>query len=518
VAACKSALSLCRSWLLIASKMLAGSTMARAARAMAVLMIGESTQVKLPELLEQRSLTPSYANSRCATGAAGLATVRQRHASKPTPPTGVLYSEFLRNVRSGSVAAVRFEEGTDRLYYDLRADAVSSANAGASVADPNGGEPSNIGERRVTRRIKGNGEYASLIPLLESQDVDFGTTSTPMTAAASRGIFTAMILWLPMLPLLLLLRSMMQGRGSSKSKDAKQRDQQQQKRITFSDVAGVDAAQTELVELVECLTQSAKYKKLQARLPTGVLLVGPPGSGKTLLAKAVAGEAGVPFYSVAASEFVEMFVGRGAARVRDLFSAARKSPPAVVFIDEIDAIGGKRGAGMNEERDQTLNQLLVELDGFAKSQGILVMAATNRSDTLDTALLRPGRFSRKIYVALPDIKGREEILKVHLREVPLDGKEEELAHEVAERSSGTSGADLANVVNEATLLAARDGREEIRMEDLLAGLRRTRYGIFTNSNVAPAGAFELAESVQRLMNFLRRKLLGETQTPPASAG
>lgn len=506
------------------AKALAGGTMARAARAMAVLMIGESTQVKLPELQDTRDdrrsssvSNASRASSRFVTGIAGLATVRQRHTTKPTPPTGVLYSEFLRDVRSGRVSAVRFEEGTDRLYYDLKphqSDSVS-ASADSSAA----ASTSEIEERRVTRRIKANSEHASLIPLLEAQGVDFGTTSTPMTAAASRGIFTAVVLWLPMLPLMLLLRSMMQGRGSSKSKDAKQREQSQQKRITFSDVAGVDTAQTELVELVECLTQSAKYKKLQARLPTGVLLVGPPGSGKTLLAKAVAGEAGVPFYSVAASEFVEMFVGRGAARVRDLFSAARKNPPAVVFIDEIDAIGGKRGAGMNEERDQTLNQLLVELDGFAKSQGILVMAATNRSDTLDQALLRPGRFSRKIYVALPDIGGREEILKVHLREVPVDGSEEELARVVAERSAGTSGADLANVVNEATLLAARDGREEIRLEDLLAGLRRTRYGIFTNSNVAPAGAFELAESVQRFIAFVRQQLLGTSpQTPPASSG
>ena len=237
--------------------------------------------------------------------------------------------------------------------------------------------------------------------------------------------------------------------------------------VKFSDVAGADEEKEELAEIVEFLRDPGKYTHLGARIPHGVLLVGPPGTGKTLLAKAVAGEAGVPFYSISGSDFVEMYVGVGASRVRDLFETARKSPASIVFIDEIDAVGRHRGAGLgggHDEREQTLNQLLVEMDGFDKAEGIIVIAATNRPDILDPALLRPGRFDRQITVNYPDIKGREEILKVHARGKPFDSSVD--FSRIAKTTVGFTGADLANLLNEAALLAARCGRSLIRQEDI----------------------------------------------------
>ena len=240
-----------------------------------------------------------------------------------------------------------------------------------------------------------------------------------------------------------------------------------QDKVTFADVAGADEEKQELEEIVEFLKDPAKFTKLGAKIPHGVLLVGPPGTGKTLLAKAVAGEAGVPFYSISGSDFVEMYVGVGASRVRDLFETARKSPASIVFIDEIDAVGRHRGAGLgggHDEREQTLNQLLVEMDGFGSHEGIIVMAATNRPDILDPALLRPGRFDREITVGAPDIKGRAAILGVHARNKPLEkGVDLEV---VAKKTAGFTGADLANLLNEAALLAARRGKSLIGMEDI----------------------------------------------------
>lgn len=237
-------------------------------------------------------------------------------------------------------------------------------------------------------------------------------------------------------------------------------------RVTFKDVAGVDEAKEELKEVIDFLKAPTKFQRLGGRIPKGVLVVGPPGTGKTLLAKAVAGEAGVPFLSISGSEFVEMFVGVGAARVRDLFEQAKKHAPCIIFIDEIDAVGRQRGAGIgggHDEREQTLNQLLAEMDGFDTTEGIIIMAATNRPDILDPALLRPGRFDRQIVVDRPDVKGREEILKVHTRKVPLA---EDVDLKILARSTpGFSGADLANMVNEAALLAARKGREKVTMPD-----------------------------------------------------
>ena len=236
--------------------------------------------------------------------------------------------------------------------------------------------------------------------------------------------------------------------------------------INFSDVAGCDEAKEEVVELVEFLKDPQKFQKLGGRIPRGVLLVGPPGTGKTLLAKAIAGEAKVPFFSISGSDFVEMFVGVGAARVRDMFENAKKHAPCIVFIDEIDAVGRHRGAGMgggNDEREQTLNQMLVEMDGFDANSGVIVVAATNRSDVLDKALLRPGRFDRQVFVGLPDIRGREQILNVHMRKIPI--ATDVNANVIARGTPGMSGADLANLVNEAALFAARRNKRLVEMQD-----------------------------------------------------
>jgi cell division protease FtsH len=240
----------------------------------------------------------------------------------------------------------------------------------------------------------------------------------------------------------------------------------QQKKITFKDVAGVDEAKEELKEIIEYLREPAKFQKLGGRIPKGVLLVGPPGTGKTLLARAVAGEANVPFFSISGSDFVEMFVGVGASRVRDLFEQGKKNAPCIIFIDEIDAVGRHRGAGLgggHDEREQTLNQLLVEMDGFESNDGVILVAATNRPDVLDPALLRPGRFDRRVVVGLPDVRGREEILRVHVKKVPVS--DDTNLNVLARGTPGFSGADLANMVNEAALSAARQNRKQVVMYD-----------------------------------------------------
>lgn len=248
---------------------------------------------------------------------------------------------------------------------------------------------------------------------------------------------------------------------------AKVRKDDGKKKTTFADVAGADEEKEEMAEIVDFLKDPKKYNELGAKIPKGVLLVGPPGTGKTLLARAVAGEAGVPFFSISGSDFVEMFVGVGASRVRDLFGEAKKEAPAIIFIDEIDAVGRQRGAGLgggHDEREQTLNQLLVEMDGFGSNEGVIVMAATNRPDILDKALLRPGRFDRQITVNYPDVKGREEILKVHSRGKPL-GPDVNLAT-IAKSTAGFTGADLANLLNESALLAVRHGKKAITQEEI----------------------------------------------------
>ena len=288
-----------------------------------------------------------------------------------------------------------------------------------------------------------------------------------------------------------LLFSMMRGGaggggimnvGKAKVKD----EHENKKTATFADVAGEDEEKEELKEVVEFLKSPEKFNTLGARIPHGVLLVGPPGTGKTLLARACAGEAGVPFYSISGSDFVEMYVGVGASRVRDLFDKAKKSMPCIIFIDEIDAVGRQRGAGLgggHDEREQTLNQLLVEMDGFEANDGIIVMAATNRADILDKALLRPGRFDRQVYVGLPDVKGREEILKVHTKKKPL--APDVSLRVIAQRTAGFAGADLENLVNEAALLAGRRSESFITMKDLQESIIKVIAGPEKHSRVIP---------------------------------
>ena len=252
----------------------------------------------------------------------------------------------------------------------------------------------------------------------------------------------------------------------------------QQKKVTFKDVAGVDEAKEELHEIIEFLREAQKFQKLGGRIPKGVLLVGPPGTGKTLLARAVAGEANVPFFSISGSDFVEMFVGVGASRVRDLFEQGKKNAPCIIFIDEIDAVGRHRGAGLgggHDEREQTLNQLLVEMDGFESNEGVILMAATNRPDVLDPALLRPGRFDRRVVVSRPDVRGREEILRVHTRKIPL--AEDVDLTVLARGTPGFSGADLANMVNEAALAAARQNRKAVLMFDFEVAKDKVLMGV-----------------------------------------
>ena len=284
-----------------------------------------------------------------------------------------------------------------------------------------------------------------------------------------------------------MVRKMNMGMGGDKTLNfgkAKVKKDEGRKKTTFADVAGADEEKEEMKEIVDFLKDPKKFGELGARIPKGVLLVGPPGTGKTLLARAVAGEAGVPFFSISGSDFVEMFVGVGASRVRDLFGEAKKNAPAIVFIDEIDAVGRQRGAGLgggHDEREQTLNQLLVEMDGFGANEGVIVMAATNRPDILDRALLRPGRFDRQITVNYPDVKGREEILKVHSRGKPL-GPDVNLAT-IAKSTSGFTGADLENLLNEAALLAVRSGKKSITQEEIEEATIKVVMGTEKKSHV-----------------------------------
>ncbi len=349
---------------------------------------------------------------------------------------------------------------------------------------------------------------------------------------------TVLVSWLPMIFLILLWLSMMRqmSAGSSKALSfAKSRAKifiDNKPKVTFKDVAGIDEVKEEVAEIVDFLKNPKKYQQLGGRIPKGVLLAGAPGTGKTLLAKAIAGEANVPFLSVSGSEFVEMFVGVGASRVRDLFEQAKKHAPCIVFIDEIDAVGRKRGAGISgghDEREQTLNQLLVEMDGFESSDGIIVIAATNRPDILDPALLRPGRFDRQIFVPLPDVKGRLEILKIHTRNKPLA---EDVDLEVIARSTpGFSGADLANIVNEAALIAARKNHGKITMEDFEEAKDKVTMGIERKSMVLSeqekittayheaghalvAKLLPNADKVHKVTIIPRGKALGITQQLP----
>jgi len=383
----------------------------------------------------------------------------------PTPQE-TSYSEFLAALRSGQFAEVEIN--------DQNLVGIRKAAPGAKDAKPA------EAPRMTTPRLPGIDEGA-LLKELEANQVKF-TGRTTQTS-----FWGPLLIWL--LPLVLIglfyaasMRRLAQGGGAltfGRNK-AKIYDESVRIKVNFDDVAGVDEAKTELLEVVDFLRQPARYQALGGRIPKGVLLVGPPGTGKTLLAKAVAGEAKVAFFSMSGSEFVEMFVGVGAARVRDLFDQAKQNAPCIIFIDELDAIGKSRTTGRgigwgNEEREQTLNQLLAEMDGFDTTEGVILMAATNAPEVLDAALLRAGRFDRQVLVDRPDLKGREDILRVHARKIKT-GPDVDLAT-IAARTPGMVGADLANIVNEAALLAVRRGSTLVETRDLEEAIDRVMLGI-----------------------------------------
>jgi cell division protease FtsH len=355
----------------------------------------------------------------------------------------------------------------------------------------------NVDRNGVITGEKRSGEsYKTVIPGGYDRDlindlVKQGVRAQGKLPEETSFLTTIFVSWFPMILLIgvwiFFMRQMQGGGGKGAMSFGKSKARQlseDQIKTTFADVAGCDEAKEEVAELVDFLREPTKFQKLGGRIPSGILLVGQPGTGKTLLAKAIAGEAKVPFFTISGSDFVEMFVGVGASRVRDMFEQAKKAAPCIIFIDEIDAVGRQRGAGMgggNDEREQTLNQMLVEMDGFEGNEGVIVIAATNRPDVLDPALLRPGRFDRQVTVGLPDIRGREQILKVHMRKVPLG--DDVKASVIARGTPGFSGADLANLVNEAALCAARTSRRVVSMSEFDAAKDKIMMGTERKSMV-----------------------------------
>jgi cell division protease FtsH len=373
-----------------------------------------------------------------------LLTVFQSFNPRSSQPSDVPYSEFAQQVTNGGVASAQF--GADR---PTKVTAKLKDGSAVSTWIPEGGN-------------------AAALDLMAKNNVEVRQSPADNVMP----LWRILLDWVPFLIfiglLIYFMRQMQAGAGGrgamSFGRSRAKLQGEDQVKITFADVAGCDEAKEEVGELVEFLRDPSKFTKLGGKIPRGVLMVGSPGTGKTLLAKAIAGEAKVPFFSISGSDFVEMFVGVGAARVRDMFEQAKKHAPCIIFIDEIDAVGRHRGAGLgggHDEREQTLNQLLVEMDGFEGNEGIIVIAATNRPDVLDPALLRPGRFDRQVVVPLPDLRGREQILKVHMRKVPVASDVEPLT--IARGTPGFSGADLANLVNEAALFAARENTREVGM-------------------------------------------------------
>ncbi len=371
-----------------------------------------------------------------------LLAVFQSFAPSGGGSQSISYTQFVQQVDSGNVASVKISAGNPPAITGKLRDG-SALRTVAPYFD----------DQMVSRLLKHNVQV--------TQQAAEGDLWRILFNVVPYLFFIGMLIW--------FMRQMQaggSGRGAMSFGRSRAKLQgEDQVKVTFADVAGCDEAKDDVRELVDFLRDPSKFQKLGGRIPRGVLMAGQPGTGKTLLAKAIAGEAKVPFFSISGSDFVEMFVGVGAARVRDMFEQAKKHAPCIIFIDEIDAVGRHRGAGLgggHDEREQTLNQLLVEMDGFDGNEGVIVIAATNRPDVLDPALLRPGRFDRQVFVTLPDLRGREQILKVHMRKVPVGSDVD--AHIIARGTPGFSGADLANLVNEAALFAARENSRDVRMD------------------------------------------------------
>ncbi|KAL8247062.1 hypothetical protein R6Q59_008278 [Mikania micrantha] len=399
--------------------------------------------------------------------------------------TVVPYSDLVGSIRDGSVIQVQFVENSRVIYYNTKPAAEQDVETPQS-------EPGQIGllkafERKwkyCTRNV-GDDKH-QLIKMLKDQGVTYG--ADPELFTDSMKNFAFAMLQLAPYWFMLGVQGFQLYHQLNLGKMTKRKPSKKQS-VTFDDVEGVDSAKAELLEIVLCINEDSKYMKLGAKLPRGVLLAGPPGTGKTLLARAVAGEAGVSFFSISASELVEIFVGTGAARVRDIFREARKHSPSIIFIDEIDAVGGKRGRTLNCERDQTLNQLLTEMDGFEKDASVVVIAATNRPETLDSALMRPGRFSRKVLVGEPDEDGRQKIFSLYLREVPMEEDKEAISSLVASRTPGLVGADLENIAHESVLLAARRDGDFVTSDDVLQAVERATKKIYDDDNSSEPYSF-----------------------------
>ncbi|MFS8011085.1 putative AAA+ ATPase domain, ATPase, AAA-type, core, AAA ATPase, AAA+ lid domain-containing protein [Helianthus anomalus] len=404
--------------------------------------------------------------------------VRLRHTVVP-------YSDLVESIREGSVIQVQFVENSRVIYYNTKPSVKQDAEIPQSEAGQIGLLKALEPKWKFYTRNVADDKY-QLIKMLKDQGITYG--SDPELLSDSMKNFAFAMLQLAPYWFMLGVQGFQLYHQMNLGKMTKRKPSKKQS-VTFDDVEGVDSAKAELLEIVLCINEDSKYMKLGAKLPRGVLLAGPPGTGKTLLARAVAGEAGVSFFSISASELVEIFVGTGAARVRDIFREARKHSPSIIFIDEIDAVGGQRGRTLNCERDQTLNQLLTEMDGFEKDASVVVIAATNRPETLDSALMRPGRFSRKVLVGEPDEVGRQRIFSLYLRDVPMEEDKEAISSLVASRTTGLVGADLENIAHESVLLAARRDGEFVTSDDIFQAVERATKKIFddddTNETKSP---------------------------------